>query len=142
MLDLSFRNETSDKEFGEDFFKPVLEHASAVLELQKPITTSVTLVSEAKMKSLNKKYRHKDAVTDVLSFPTDTTTPNDDILEAGDIVICLSYARERAQAEKVAIKDHIRWMAVHGFLHLLGYDHEKSPEAEREMFDLEKKILE
>ncbi|MBT4349716.1 rRNA maturation RNase YbeY [bacterium] len=79
---------------------------------------SIALINEDEIKQLNKVYRKKDAVTDVLSFNIDSP----EIL--GEIVICLSRAKEQAKQRKKTLKAELQLLTVHGILHLLGYDHE------------------
>ncbi len=87
---------------------------------------SVALISDRRMRSLNRQFRGKDYATDVLSFPADPSTP----LGAGsggflgDIVIATGVAKKQAKAQGHALKTEIRVLALHGLLHLLGFDHE------------------
>jgi len=145
-MDLVFQNSTPDKKYTSKFFEKVLVEAVKELKLAgKKIEVSVNLVGEAKIKELNKKYRHKNKVTDVLSFPMNTTfnfqLSTFNFLDIGDIFICLSFAKKQAKSENVSIDRKLAQLTVHGFLHLLGYDHERSDEDEIEMFKLENKIL-
>lgn len=146
MLDFVFSNSTADKKYNSKFFEKILVEAMRELKLAgKKIEVSVNLVGEAKIKGLNKKYRSKDKATDVLSFPMNATfnlqllTFN--FLDLGDIFICLSFAKKQAKSENVSIDRKLAQLTVHGFLHLLGYDHERSEKDEIEMFKLENKIL-
>ena len=107
---------------------------------------SVTIVTEERIRELNKEYRQKDAVTDVLSFPMYTrdellAEPGDVRIPIGDIVICLQRAKEQAEAYGHSLEREIAFLTVHSVLHLLGYDHEISPEAEKEMFLRQEEIL-
>lgn len=79
---------------------------------------SVALVSDKRMQALNRQFRGKDAVTDVLSFPSDTRG------FLGDVVIASGVARRQAKAAAHTVQTEIRVLALHGLLHLLGYDHE------------------
>jgi probable rRNA maturation factor len=83
---------------------------------------SVALVSDARVRALNRQYRGKDAATDVLSFPAAPTAPGIGYL--GDIVIARGVARRQARAAGQAEANEWRILALHGLLHLLGYDHE------------------
>jgi probable rRNA maturation factor len=88
---------------------------------------SIAILSPVEIKKLNKIYRQKNKVTDVLSFNLD----DDKIL--GEIVICLEQAKKQAIEKKVSLQSELRLLVVHGILHLLGYDHERSlAEAERQ----------
>lgn len=160
MLDLVFQNSTIDpplprlrrasKKYNSKFFEKILISSIKELKLNdKKIATSVNLVGEAKIKELNKKYRNKDKVTDVLSFPMveklskklQTTNYKLQDTDLGDIFICLPFAKKRAKSENVSIDKELARLTVHGFLHLLGYDHEKSGKEEERMFGIEEKIL-
>ncbi|HEU4689997.1 MAG TPA: rRNA maturation RNase YbeY [Vicinamibacterales bacterium] len=79
---------------------------------------SVALISDRRMRVLNRQFRGKDAVTDVLSFPAGTRG------FLGDIVIAAGVAKRQARAAGHRIQTEIRVLALHGLLHLLGYDHD------------------
>jgi probable rRNA maturation factor len=80
---------------------------------------TIALVGDATMRRLNRRYRGKDRPTDVLSFAPDTRGP---IL--GDIAIATGVARRQAREAGHAYAQELRVLALHGLLHLLGYDHE------------------
>ena len=83
----------------------------------------VRLVSPIEIQTLNKEYRAKNQVTNVLSFSSDIPLEiGESIL--GDVVICVDVVREEAVLGDKAFSDHLNHMAIHGILHLLGYDHE------------------
>jgi probable rRNA maturation factor len=79
---------------------------------------SVALVSDRRMRSLNRQFRGRDAVTDVLSFPSETRG------FLGDIVIAAGRAARQAREAGHTLGTEYRVLALHGVLHLLGYDHE------------------
>jgi probable rRNA maturation factor len=133
MIDFVFKNYTLQKSPGRGFFKNILEIAAKELKFKDKVEVSVNLVGEAKIRALNKKYRHKDKATDVLSFPLGDGS--------GDIFICLSIAKNEAKRENITIKEKLAQLTVHGFLHLSGYDHEKSKNDADVMFRIEGKIL-
>jgi len=90
---------------------------------------TVALVSDARMRTLNRRFRGQDYATDVLSFPTSSiqspaATPR---LRPhlGDIVIATGVARRQARTAGHGATDELRILALHGLLHLLGYDHER-----------------
>ncbi|OGN07886.1 MAG: rRNA maturation RNase YbeY [Candidatus Yanofskybacteria bacterium RIFCSPHIGHO2_02_FULL_39_10] len=146
MLDLTFQNFTSDKSLKGDFFKKILIAGAGELGLKdRGIEISLNLVGESKIRELNKKYRHKDKATDVLSFPmfgkSEIRNSKFVIHDLGDIFICLPFAKNDAKSENVSIEKKLSQLAAHGFLHLLGYDHEKSQAEARRMFGLESQIL-
>lgn len=132
MIDLVFKNYTSQKALGKEFFIKVFEVSARALKLNQKLELSVNLVGETKIKELNKKYRRKNKSTDVLSFPLGDGS--------GDVFICLSIAKNDAKRENITIKEKLAQLTVHGFLHLNGYSHEQSREEANKMFMLERKI--
>lgn len=104
---------------------------------------SLVFTDDAAMRKLNKAYRGKDSPTNVLSFPA-APPPGTPLQPAGlllgDVILAAeTIAREAALAEK-PLDDHMAHLIIHGFLHLLGYDHEREAEAEK-MEQLERVAL-
>ncbi len=93
---------------------------------------SVLFCGDARMRSLNSRYRRKDKSTDVLAFPSSVPGPL-----LGDIVVSVPYATRQARRRGEPASREIDRLLVHGFLHLLGYDHETD---EGEMDELEARI--
>ena len=90
----------------------------------------VRLVSPVEIQVLNKEYRSKNQVTNVLSFSSDIPLEiGESIL--GDVVICVDVVREEAVLGSKAFSNHLSHMAIHGILHLLGYDHADLPSANK-----------
>lgn len=90
----------------------------------------VRLVSPVEIQVLNKEYRSKNQVTNVLSFSSDIPLEiGESIL--GDVVICMDVVREEAVIGGKVFSDHLSHMAIHGILHLLGYDHDDLPSANK-----------
>lgn len=143
MLDLVFTNNTLGEALNEKFFKKILETGIKELKIKdKKIEIGLNLVGKAKIKELNKKYRGKNQITDALSFPLEEVRfKKYDILPLGDIFICLPFAVKEAERQKISLKKELAWLTIHGFLHLLGYNHEKSVNDKKKMFRLENKIL-
>ena len=85
----------------------------------------VTLVSDARSRALNRRYRRTDRATDVLSFPASPSPqpPGPSLL--GDIVIARGVAKRQAREATHSEQTELRVLALHGLLHLLGYDHER-----------------
>ena len=103
---------------------------------------SIVLVDDAEIRRLNARYRHIDRPTDVLAFAMregDGATLHAALL--GDVVISLDTAARQASARAVAVADEVRLLLAHGILHLLGYDHERSPADARRMFRKQRAIL-
>jgi len=89
-------------------------------------TVTVVLVSDRTIRRLNREWREVDAATDVLSFPPDTSTPRirGRSPHLGDIVIATGVAAGQAREAGHAYATELKVLALHGLLHLLGYDHE------------------
>jgi probable rRNA maturation factor len=83
---------------------------------------SVLFCADARMRTLNRRYRGKDKTTDVLAFPAEPGAASGGFL--GDIVISVPYAAREARRREDTRSREIDRLLVHGFLHLLGYDHE------------------
>lgn len=116
------------------------EHIDSEAEL------SVTFVDEDEIQNINKMYRDKDKVTDVISFALEEDEPEIDMNELdiprvlGDIIICTDVAHEQAENYGHSFERELGFLALHGFLHLLGYDH-MTDEDEKEMFGRQDAIL-
>ena len=161
MLDLVFKNYITRSQSGRSnrrmtatrkspgviFFKKILGITIKELKIKdKKIEVSLNLVGETKIKELNNKYRNKNEVTDVLSFPLkESRLKKHDILPLGDIFICLPFAFKELKKSRLIgdppMRRGLGKLTVHGFLHLLGYDHERSKHDATKMFLLESKIL-
>ena len=79
---------------------------------------SIAIVSDRRMRALNRQFRGKDKVTDVLSFPAESRG------FMGDIVIAAGVSQRQAREAGHSVQTELRVLALHGLLHLLGYDHE------------------
>ena len=90
---------------------------------------AIRIVGKEEIQQLNRTYRHKDAPTNVLSFPFDAP-PGVELPMLGDIAICAPVVRAEALAQGKAIDAHWAHMVIHGVLHLLGYDHIVDAEAQ------------
>ena len=114
----------------------------------KDAEVSVSFVSNEEIKNLNKIYRNKDSVTDVLSFPltsedgTVELNPETSAVQLGDVVISLETAVKQAQNYGHSLEREVGFLTVHSMLHLLGYDHETSQLDQRIMREKEESVLE
>ena len=90
---------------------------------------SILLVSDREMRRLNRRWRGKDRPTDVLSFPQDEGRS----ALLGDVVISVDTARRQAAEGATTLGREADRLLIHGLLHLLGYDHERSPAEARRM---------
>ena len=101
---------------------------------------SINFVGESKIKSLNKIYRKKDKVTDVISFALQDDKRMGESDELGDVFICPKQVKRQAKEFGVSYKEEMTRILVHGVLHLLGYDHMTSQE-EKKMFVLQERLV-
>lgn len=129
----------------------------------KDAELSILLVDDSRMRRLNHKYRGIDRTTDVLSFPQIQNKMQDTrfmihdkknrascivhhasltSLVLGDVVINLQAAKRQAIEHGLSFNEELRWLLVHGVLHLIGYDHERTRYAERKMRTKERELLE
>ncbi len=121
-------NTTNEKIDIEDMDK-VIQFACKKMQINNPIL-NITLVDSEKIREINKLYRNKDSVTDVISFAFEEV--NDiqytDVRFLGEIYIC--YERCVSQAEEYghSVRRELCYLAIHGLLHLLGYDHMEEDE--------------
>jgi probable rRNA maturation factor len=96
---------------------------------------SVRVVGRAESRRLNAHYRGKDHATNVLSFPAPPlparVAANGEARALGDLVICPQVLRREAQEQNKSLRAHWAHLVVHGALHLIGYDHERSTDARR-----------
>ncbi|RDV84351.1 rRNA maturation RNase YbeY [Ammonifex thiophilus] len=103
--------------------------AELTLDLLGPkreVEVGITLLDDDGIRELNRRYRGKDAPTNVLAFPMGEEDPP--VLLLGDVVISLETARSEAEEEGKEIEEKLAHLTVHGVLHLLGYDHETDAE--------------
>jgi probable rRNA maturation factor len=115
--------------------------AESILQLlnQNRVELSLALVRNPQIQKLNATYRNKNEPTDVLSFPLREFAPTGvEIL--GDVVISIEQAEIQARKRGKTLEEEVEALLIHGILHLLGYDHERSYKDARIMGCMEKKI--
>ncbi|MEK3981160.1 rRNA maturation RNase YbeY [Psychrobacillus sp. FSL K6-2836] len=148
MLELDLMDETNSvPEETIALVGKVLQSAGEQLSVKEGSEVSVTFVSNDAIQEINKTYRNKDVPTDVISFAMEEMGEGEiEILDAdipsmlGDIIISVQRATEQAEAYAHSFERELCFLAVHGFLHLLGYDH-RTEKQEKEMFGLQESIL-
>lgn len=116
------------------FVKRVMRACAQELKEKKNKRVSIAFVSEKEMRALNKAYRGKDSVTDVLSF----TLEEDDLV--GELILSYEQAVRQAVQMKHTTRNELGFLIVHGMLHLYGYDHETAADAKK-MFPRQERIL-
>ncbi|WP_044339612.1 MULTISPECIES: rRNA maturation RNase YbeY [Rossellomorea] len=125
----------------------ILNFAAIKEEVEDDSEVSVTFVTNERIQEINREYRHKDQPTDVISFALEEL--GEDEVEIvggqiprvlGDIIISIDRAKEQAEEYNHSFSRELGFLALHGFLHLLGYDHMEEID-EKEMFQRQKDIL-
>ncbi|WP_122645264.1 rRNA maturation RNase YbeY [Enterococcus mediterraneensis] len=151
-MEITFMDQTnsvSEKKISE--IDDLLQFAANYLELPEDTEMSVTFMDNAAIQVINRDYRGKDAPTDVISFALEEEGEDEipvifDEEDAplprvlGDIMISTERAKEQAAEYGHSYDREIGFLALHGFLHINGYDH-MTPEDEKVMFGLQKEIL-
>ena len=129
-----------------EIIKEVLDKCFKEEKLGKNITITVTLTNPENIRNINKKYRQIDNPTDVLSFPMYEKEEISEVKQQkyevilGDIVISIPKVEEQAEEYGHSFKRELSYMVVHGFYHLMGFDHMKEEE-KAEMREKEENIL-
>jgi probable rRNA maturation factor len=110
------------------------EYLRSKLKLgQRELT--VVFLDPAPAKKINRTYRKKDYATDILSFESEIKA------ELGELVICPQVLQKQAKEHDLSFKAELSYMLIHGVLHLLGYDHEKSKSEAKKMFDIQDQLF-
>ncbi len=130
---------------GRQYVNPVKlkKTATALLRFcdQRDSELSILLTSDHNIQVLNRQFRQKDKPTNVLSFPLqEGTTPANGVM-LGDIVISIDTAAKEAKQRGRPLREHINRLLIHGLLHLLGMDHERSDHEAAEMVAREQELL-
>lgn len=146
-MELDFDSVLEEFNNYEEVYLQLLEKAFQYLSLKCDPILSVSIVDNEFIHKMNKEYRGIDRPTDVISFAfLDTESDKSAVLNSfgpvvlGDIYISIDKAKEQAQEYGHPLDRELRFLFVHGLLHLLGYDHMKK-EDEEIMFPLQEKIL-
>lgn len=126
----------------------LLEFAAIQEKVTEGSEVSVTFVNNERIHEINKEYRQKDAPTDVISFAMEEMGEGEieiigeDVPAVlGDIIISIDRTKEQAEEYGHSYERELGFLAIHGFLHLLGYDH-MNEEDEKVMFSRQKELLE
>ncbi|MBZ4225268.1 rRNA maturation RNase YbeY [Bacillus wiedmannii] len=146
---IDFIDETEEvKEEYVNLIREILEKAAQMEKIEDGAELSVTFVDNERIREINRDYRDKDQPTDVISFAMEEMGEGEmEIVGAemprmlGDLIISIPRAKEQAEEYRHSFDRELGFLALHGFLHLLGYDH-MTEEDEKEMFGRQKEILE
>ncbi len=120
---INFKNLT-EKEIALDPLIRIGNHISENENIGEKAEISVVFVGTGRMRKLNKKYGHKNRVTDVLSFSPEAIFAKNNVL--GEIVICLREVQKNAKRRDSPFEKELGFCLIHGILHLLGYEHTKN----------------
>lgn len=137
-VDVFVANEQTDLELDERRLVSLVRLAAGEEDVDPRAEISLLLVERHAMASLKEKWLGETGPTDVLAFPMDDQPPDDEPYVLGDIVVCPDVAREQATGGRAV--EEVDHLVVHGFLHLLGYDHIR-PQDAKSMRHRERKIL-
>ena len=139
MKDFIFNTTQEDIDVSE--VSDVLNFACKHLKIENPLL-NVVIVDNEKIREINRDYRNKDAVTDVISFAFEEVKDVDyeDVRFLGEIYISYERCKEQAKDFGHTVRREFCYLAVHGLLHLLGYDH-MTEEDKKVMRALEEEIL-
>ena len=150
MYEITYQDIKENQEYEETIKKVIEKCYKEENLLESKLIITITLTNNENIKIINKEYRNIDRATDVLSFPMfekeelDKKIRNkedflhEDIL--GDIIISVEKVREQAEEYGHSFERELSYMVVHGFYHLMGYDHMEEEE-KVEMRKKEDKIL-
>lgn len=132
---------TTDEKIDTSELCEVLEFACKHLNIENPLL-NIVIVDNDRIREINKEYRNKDAVTDVISFAFEEVKDVDygNVRFLGEIYISYERCKEQASEFGHSVRREFSYLAVHGLLHLLGYDHIKE-EDKKVMRALEEEIL-
>lgn len=147
-MNIDFLDETNEvQEEHTGLVEKLLQHAAKVENIEDDSEVSITFVTNEAIHEINRTYRDKDQPTDVISFALEELGEGeieilgDDMPRVlGDIIISIDRTKEQAEEYGHSFERELGFLAVHGFLHLLGYDH-MTDEDEKAMFGKQNEIL-
>ena len=140
--------ENSQEIYGITYELQMLVRSAIIASLasegyEQDCEVSVKFTDNDGIRAINREFRDIDAPTDVLSFPMDGTDDANDgeIASLGDIVLSLERAQEQAEQFGHSCEREVSFLVAHSVLHLLGYDHEESDEADEQMREKQRSIM-
>ena len=152
----------TQNEIDEKLFQRVAETVLKVIGIKDKTEISLAVVGDGRMRKLNKMYRARNRVTDVLAFANKSVIPYlakafprlkkgeriefieppDNIKRLGEVILCYPRAKKQARRLGHSLEKELTILLIHGILHLLGYEDEKGEKEAKEMKEMENKILE
>ena len=144
-------NNLTTNPIDEDFLKKIVSIVLEGEKIVKEVELSIALIGPGRMRKINRRYRGKNRVTDVLAFPESKILLEKfkvgvvkKVQGLGEIVICLREVKKNAKRFNLSSEKELARVLIHGMLHLLGYNHEETKEAkkikEKEDFYLSKTL--
>lgn len=142
------RDKTEKKAFTPSLRAIVRRAVNETLKFEgetRPYEVSVTFVDKDEIQSLNRDFREKDSVTDVLSFPTlddeaEIVPFDNEAIALGDVIICSDKCMDQAEEFGHSFEREVAYLTIHSVLHLLGYDHVQQ-DKEKEMTAKQDEII-
>ena len=151
----------TQNQIDQSFFQRIADAVLKELKIKSKTEISLAIVGNGRIRKLNKIYRGKNRVTDVLSFSNKSVlsylakafprlkkgediefvNPPDKISRLGEIIISYPQAKKQARKKEHSLEKELTILFIHGILHLLGYDHEKNIKQAEQMEKIEEKIL-
>lgn len=151
----------TQNEIGEKLFQRVAETVLKVVGIKDKTEISLAVVGDGRMRKLNKMYRARNRVTDVLAFANKSVIPYlakafprlkkgqkiefieppDNVKRLGEVIICYPRAKKQAKRLGHSLEKELTVLLIHGILHLLGYEDEKGEKEAKEMKEMGEKIL-
>lgn len=142
-------NNLTENKVDESFIKKMIKQVLKGEKVKEEPALSIAFLGPGRMRKLNKTYRKRNRVTDVLAFPESKVKfekfklgPTQKVKGLGEIVICLREVKKNARKFEATFEKELARVLIHGILHLLGYNHEKSDKEAKAMEEKEKKYLE
>lgn len=130
-----------------DLIDRLIQYAAEAEKITEEAEMSITFVDNAEIQVINRNYRQKDVPTDVISFAMQEEGEGEQQIIGeeipivyGDIIISVDKAKEQAEEYQHSVERELGFLALHGFLHLLGYDHMNEAD-EKKMFGRQEEIL-
>ncbi|WP_421379930.1 rRNA maturation RNase YbeY [Bacillus salacetis] len=147
-LEIDFLDETKKlSESDRELVQSLLDYAAGQEKVEPASELTLSFVTNERIQEINKEYRDKDQPTDVISFALEELGEDETKVVGegiprilGDIIISVEKAKEQADEYGHSFSRELGFLALHGFLHLLGYDH-MNEEDEKRMFGRQKEIL-
>ena len=141
-LKINWNSKIASKDFlfkknKKDLLK-ILKYISKEIDTKSKIVVSLNIFDSEEMKNINNKYRKIDKTTDVLSFPQNEEFMKE--YDLGDIIINGDILKEQAESIDSDENTELKFLFMHGLLHLIGYDHQNEND-EKKMFDRQKEIF-